>query len=61
MLYLVINNLRTAWHGLLNVRKVDPKGHAVVVEGGCIDILVTLSQEVFRFTLINNVVRKVFF
>ena len=34
----------------LNVRKVDPKGHAVVVvEGGCIDIPVTLSLEVFRF------------
>lgn len=28
MLHIVVNNLRNAWHGLLNVRKVDPQGHA---------------------------------
>lgn len=48
MLHIVVNNLRNAWHCLLHVRKVDPKGHAVVVEGGCIDIPVTLSLEVYR-------------
>lgn len=42
MLHIVINNVPTAWHGLLNVCKVDPKGHAVVVEGGCVDISLTV-------------------
>ena len=50
MLHIVVNNLRNAWHGLfLTCAKLNPKkGHAVVVEGGCIDIPVTLSLEVFR-------------